>query len=204
MLDTILAITSFIFSCFTLFQTHKRDKQNKEFRDWQIDFNTSKENIRLVEKQNDLILAQLNTRVGLIPHFHLALEKSDIIFDSKCTILKISLINVGKECACNIYIQPFDEDCKIPTYFLSQTGSTKNIVIQDYLNQYYALPKEFIYFKISTTNIHENTDFIRFKIRYYDLIDNLYEQEFKIGYDCVFLKGFNLNYYSALPQLIKK
>ena len=126
MLDTILAITSFIFSCFTLFQTHKRDKQ---FRDWQIDFNTSKENIRLVEKQNDLILAQLNTRVGLIPHFHLALEKSDIIFDSKCTILKISLINVGKECACNIYIQPFDEDCNIPTYFLSQTGSTKNIVI---------------------------------------------------------------------------
>lgn len=63
MLDTILAITSFIFSCFTLFQTHKRDKQNKEFRDWQIDFNTSKENIRLVEKQNDLILAQLNTSI---------------------------------------------------------------------------------------------------------------------------------------------
>lgn len=44
MLDTILAISSFILSCFTLFQTHKRDKQNKEFKDWQIDFNTSTAN----------------------------------------------------------------------------------------------------------------------------------------------------------------
>lgn len=46
MLDTILAISSFILSCFTLFQTHKRDKQNKEFKDWQIDFNTSITNIK--------------------------------------------------------------------------------------------------------------------------------------------------------------
>ena len=46
--------------------------------------------------------------------------------------------------------------------------------------------------------------FIQFKIRYNDLIGNLYEQKFRFGYDNYVLKGYNRNNSSYQPKLIKE
>lgn len=54
--------------------------------------------------------------------------------------------------------------------------------------------------KIKQRVIH----FIQFKIRYNDLIGNLYEQKFRFGYDNYVLKGYNRNNSSYQPKLIKE
>ena len=45
--------------------------------------------------------------------------------------------------------------------------------------------------------------FVQFKIRFSDLVGNLYEQKFRFGYDNYLVKGFNRNSTSYLPKFIE-
>lgn len=45
---------------------------------------------------------------------------------------------------------------------------------------------------------------IEFKIRFRDLLGNLYEQRFEFGYDNYIVKGFNLKSSSGIPRFIEE
>lgn len=81
--------------------------------------------------------------------------------------------------------------------------------IYEYLNQYYALPKERVSFSIvkeipKKIDNGRISDFIEFKIRFRDLLGNLYEQRFEFGYDNYIVKGFNLKSSSGIPRFIEE
>ena len=120
--------------------------------------------------------------------------------------LVIGLINIGKESASNIMIYPMGKG--LNNYFETLNEEENSYFIYDYLSQYFALPKECVTFSIVKEIPKDNDgkviNFVKFKIRFKDLLGNLYEQEFKFGYDNYILNGFNLNNSSSVPCLIEE
>lgn len=111
------------------------------------EFESRKEEIRQQEKKSDNILMKLNSRAGLIPSLHLRLDDSKIEVrkdgNRDIVILKIHLINVGKEAATNIMLWYATEGKSgLEHYFKTKNKKMNGYFIRDYLNQYYALPRE--------------------------------------------------------------
>lgn len=174
------------------------------------DFEIQKEIIRQQERNTDEIFMRLNSRSNLIPHFHLILDNTKIEKltnnNSEHMKLVIGLINIGKESASNITLYPFREGL---ADFLKVLYEQENsYFIYEYLNQYYALPKERVSFSIVKEIPKKDngriSDFIEFKIRFRDLLGNLYEQRFEFGYDNYIVKGFNLKSSSGIPRFIEE
>ena len=111
------------------------------------------------------------------------------------------VINIGKESATNVQLEPMVPKVGLEGYFKSDIGY--NYGISEYLNRYYARPGEEIIFYIGIFKKGSISDFLNFKIKYYDLIGNCYIQEFRFGFDNYLLKGFNLNNTSYIPELVK-
>lgn len=203
----IISGLSLIFSIITGYKNSKNEKKLEVYRQKQNDFEAYKEKVRQQEKQYDLIIQKIEQRSTLVPYFQLYLNDADITFDSNKIILKIQIINIGKESAANVQLYPIEGKSGLENYFKTE-NSNKNIhYIYDYLNQYYAFVGDKINFSI-INNVDKNKQrvihFIQFKIRYNDLIGNLYEQEFRFGYDNYLLKGYNRNNSSYQPKLIKE
>lgn len=196
-----------VFSGIALVISWKNNNKLEKYRSWQSDFDVYKEKIRQQEKQSDNIMLKLNSRAGLIPYFQLLLDDSNISFEKNNIILGITLINVGKECASNVRLHPIDEKSESKNYFKTENQEKNNYSIYDYLNQYYALPKEKISFSMKIEVSKEGNgyvdSFVQFKIRFSDLVGNLYEQKFRFGYDNYLVKGFNRNSTSYLPKFIE-
>lgn len=80
--------------------------------------------------------------------------------------------------------------------------------LYEYLSKYYALYGDLVEFSLTKDIPLENegkiNDFIRFKVRFKDLLGNLYEQKFEFGYDNYLVKGYNLKNYSSIPSLIEE
>ena len=203
----IISGLSLIFIFNNIEKNSKNEKKLEVYRQKQNDFEDYKEKVRQQEKQYDLIIQKIEQRSTLVPYFQLYLNDADITFDSDKIILKIQIINIGKESATNVQLCPIEGKSGLENYFKTE-NSNKNIhYIYDYLNQYYAFVGDKINFSI-INNVDKNKQrvihFIQFKIRYNDLIGNLYEQKFRFGYDNYVLKGYNRNNSSYQPKLIKE
>ena len=194
----------------SIITNRKNSKQNCESRKKIQEFEIEKEAIRQQERKTDEIFMQLNSRSNLIPYFHLILDDSKIekkTYNGHEEIkLVIGLMNIGKESATNIMIHPMGEGLK--NYLETSNERENSYYIHDYLSQYFAFPKDSVTFSIVKEIPKENggkvNNFIKFKIRFRDLLGNLYEQEFKFGYDNYIVNGFNLNSYSGVPCLIEE
>ena len=206
-LPIIIAALSLAMSIIT---NKKNIKQNGEYREKMQEFEIEKENIRQRERKIDEMFMQLNSRSNLIPYFHLILDDSKIekitLNGSEQIKLVIGLINIGKESATNIMIFPMGEG--LENYLETLYEKENSYFIHDYLSQNFALSKGSVTFSIVKEIPKDNdgkiANFIKFKIRFRDLIGNLYEQEFEFGYDNYVVNGFNLKSSSSVPCLIEE
>ena len=206
-LTIIIAALSLIMSIIT---NKKNSKQNCEYREKMQEVEFEKEKIHQRERKIDEMFMQLNSRSNLIPYFHLILDDSKIekiIHNGSRQIkLVIGLINIGKESATNIMLFPMGEG--LENYLETLYEKENSYFIHDYLSQNFSLFKENVTFSIVKEIPKDNdgkiANFIKFKIRFRDLIGNLYEQEFEFGYDNYVVNGFNLKSSSSVPYLIEE
>ena len=199
-LPIIISALSLIMSIIT---NKKSEKKTREFEN-------EKEELHQRERKIDEMFMRLNSRSNLIPYFHLILDDSKIekiTYNASEQIkLIIGLMNIGKESASNIMIYPMGKG--LENYIKTLNEKENKYFIHDYLNKYFALPKECVVFsiikKIPKNNDGRIADFIQFKIRFRDLLRNLYGQEFEFGYDNYIMNGFNLKSSSGVPYLIEE
>lgn len=149
----------------------------------------------------------MNSRAGLIPYFNIILDDSKIKEENGKIYLGVSLINIGKESATNVGICLTEErkEIMVEGYDTNQDS----YIVYNYLDKYYAMVGDKISFSIVTDRKEKIMNvFLRFKIQYYDLIGNRYEQEFRFGFYDDFngknKKYYNLNNISYLPKLVEE
>lgn len=152
------------------------------------------------------LLSEQNIRASIIPYFNLVLMDSKIKNEKNSLILEIGFINIGKESATNIQLAPKFPDKGLQGYIDSEGYPKKLYYIYRYLSQYYATSRETVTFKVKVDlkNGEKINDFLRFKIKYSDLIGNEYEQEFRCGFYMLDRIAYNLNNTSYKPILLKK
>lgn len=202
-LPIIISIGALVIS-FITYRNEKQYYQKSYF------FDKQKEVIRIQEKIIDDVIVRLNSRSSLVPFFNLALNDEDIkvIKNNKehRLILNINIINIGKESAANIMLYPYNNNEDTNCYFRNNGRIDENYAVYDYLDNYYAFPKQCVKFSISTKLDRGN---ISFKIRFTDLIGNVYEQEFYFIYGPLTDPEANSNYcfsresYSNMPLLVE-
>ena len=200
LVPTVLSIISI---CFTIIGI----KRLSLFQNWQVYFQENKEKIRQQEKITDNIFNKLNSRAGLIPYFNIILDDSKIKEEDGRIYLGVSLINIGKESATNVGICLTEERKEIIVEGYNKTQDS--YIVYNYLDKYYAMVGDKISFSIVTDRKEKIMDlFLRFKIQYYDLIGNRYEQELRLSfYDEFNGKNeiyYNLNNISYLPKLVEE
>ncbi|WP_324279201.1 hypothetical protein [Fusobacterium polymorphum] len=205
LIPIVLSIISIIGGIINFFYTRREDKIGLMFQNWQVYFEENKEKIRQQEKITDNIFNKLNSRAGLIPYFNIILDDSKIKEENGKIYLGVSLINIGKESATNVGICLTEErkEIIVEGYDTNQDS----YIVYNYLDKYYAMVGDKISFSIVTDRKEKIMNvFLRFKIQYYDLIGNRYEQEFRFAFYDDF-NGKNKTYYSLnnisdLPKLV--
>lgn len=218
-----------IISLLALVVSYITYKNEKQYYQKSYSFDKQKEVIRIQEKRIEDVIAILNSRSSLIPFFNLALNDEDIKVienDKKAKlILNINIINIGKESAANIMLCPCNDNEDKNYYFKNNGHIDENYSIHDYLDNYYAFPKQCVRFSISTKLAEKDSSEIdsseidsskidsrgniSFKIKFTDLIGNVYEQEFYFIYGP--LKDskddssyhFSRESYSNMPLLVE-
>lgn len=199
-LALILSIASFAYG-----RKDKRDENS--YNESMREFEEEKENIRQLERKSDIMENRLNLVSTLMPYFDLRLKKKNFIITNIEGKLKIKmfieLCNIGKDTAVNFMLYPYYEGCMV--YFKKTNGLENELSICDYIDKNSAKVGEFIIFS-ATREIpfsDKIEDFVNFKVRYNDLIGNVYEQEFEFGYDNYNVKGFNMKKRSYQPNIIE-
>ena len=207
LIPTVLSIISIVGGIINFFYTRKQDKIGLMFQNWQVYFEENKEKVRQQEKITDNIFNKLNNRAGLIPYFNIILDDSKIKEENGKIYLGVSLINIGKESATNVGICLTEErkEIIVEGYDTNQDS----YIVYNYLDKYYAMVGDKISFSIVTDRKEKIMNvFLKFKIQYYDLIGNRYEQEFRFGFYDDFngknKKYYNLNNISYLPKLVEE
>lgn len=206
----VISVISLIYTIISNYCSGKRlkhsEKINEENYNWKKNFDIYKEENRQKDILIQYLLSEQNTRASIIPYFNLVLKNNKIKKEENSLILEIGFINIGKESATNIQLSPKCTDKGLQEYFYSERYSKKLYYIYEYLSQYYAAAREEVTFKIKVDlkNGEKINDFLKFKIKYSDLIGNEYEQEFRFGFymlDCI---AYNLDNTSCKPILLKK
>lgn len=207
LIPTVLSIISIIGAIINFFYTRRQDRIGLMFQNWQVYFEENKEKVRQQEKITDNIFNKLNNRAGLIPYFNIILDDSKIKEENGKIYLGVSLINIGKESATNVGICLTEErkEIIVEGYDTNQDS----YIVYNYLDKYYAMVGDKISFSIVTDRKEKIMNvFLKFKIQYYDLIGNRYEQEFRFGFYDDFngknKKYYNLNNISYLPKLVEE
>lgn len=94
----------------------------------------------------------------------------------------------------------------LENYFVTVNEQHNSYFLHDYLSKYYAISGDLVEFslikEIPLENKGKINNFIRFKVRFKDLLGNLYEQEFEFRYDNYLVKGYNLKNSSSVLLLI--
>lgn len=164
-----------IGSTYGIYLSYKHNKTT-------IEFDFYKQKIQQVEQSKQNYYTKNISRVNLMPHFHLLLDKEIEIktrgdSNEEILVLSISLINVGKENATNIRLVPMLED-EIETYYF-KTGNLDGEVhrIRDYIDKQYAIIGEAINFTTSCKK-HDKPLNVFFEIRFNDIAGRTYEQDF--------------------------
>ncbi|HEM6309129.1 hypothetical protein ACEE44_08950 [Streptococcus sp. 32226D021BW] len=185
-----------------------QDKINKEarrldqnFKDFQMEFSK-------YQQQTNELQFSIENRSDLIPYFHLNRTESHIEYDSQQNIfVKIYLTNVGRGTATNITTCPISKDTSGNNiYFIIDPRLTNEAThcFHDYFSENFAIPNSSISLEISEIAKNKNQSyFLKFKIRFSDVIGREYEQEFRFGYDNQIVHGINQNSTSYPPKLVK-
>lgn len=213
-MNDVLNYLSIIISLLALGISYITSKNEKQYYQKSYSFDKQKEVIRIQEKRIDDVIARLNSRSSLIPFFNLALNDEDIkvIENGKENklILNINIINIGKESAANIMICPCNDNEDTNCYFKNNGRIDENYAVYDYLDNYYAFPKQCVRFSISTKLSEKaSRGNISFRLRFTDLIGNVYEQEFYFIYGPLNNPEANSNYnfiresYSNMRLLVE-
>ena len=192
----ITILISIISLIYTIKKNYNSDKRLKQVEE--INEENRQENI-LIQK----LLSERNIRASIIPYFNIVLKDNSIKKEENSLILEIGFVNIGKESATNIQLLPEFPGKEL--YFYSEGYSKKRYYIFEYLSQYYAAAREEVTFKIKVDLKagEKINDFLKFKIKYFDLIGNEYEQEFRFGFymlDCI---GYSLDNSSYKPILLR-
>ena len=200
-----ISFLSLIITSFFSFKANKimkkAEEKNQENERMTKEFELYKEEKRQQDAIITSLLMEQSTRASVVPYFNIVLRDEKIVESKDKITLGIGVINIGKESATNVQLEPMVSKVGLEGYFKSDIGY--NYGISKYLNRYYARPGEEIIFYIGIFKKGSISDFLNFKIKYYDLIGNCYIQEFRFGFDNYFVKGFNLNNTSYIPELIK-
>lgn len=195
-----LIITSF-FSIKANKIMKKAEEKNQENERMTKEFELYKEEKRQRDAIITSLLMEQSTRVSVVPYFNIVLRDERIIESNDKITLGIGVINIGKESATNVQLVPKISERGLNEYFDSDKGYKYGI--SEYLNRYYARPGEEIIFYIGIFKKESISDFLNFKIKYYDLIGNCYIQEFRFGFDNYLLNGYYLDNTSYVPKLVK-
>lgn len=163
------------------------------------------EAMREREQENQVLLNKNNSRVAMIPYFHLELENE--IYTKRQGndnnyILPITLINLGKESATNIRLIPLNDNSGLDGYFETSGNNNYSHFVYDYLDKQYAFPQGKIDLSVSC-KAHENAYNVYFKIQFNDLIGRTYEQKFRFQYCPIIMNNFSLNHSTSVPVCIK-
>lgn len=205
-IDWIPIIVAFI-SLVISYYAYKETKNNNKNM---LVFDKQKELTRIQEKRLDDVISRLNSRSNFIPFFNIELDDKNIKFEErdkkKHVVLTIKLRNIGKESASNIMLYAYKEDESYNYYFRDNKEVSDNYCIYDYLNKYYAFPKQCITFSLHrSVNTDKTYGDISFRLKFNDLIGNTYMQEFNFKY-CANVDGtcsFSRENYSNQPILLE-
>lgn len=196
----LISILSLGWAIFNSIKTNKALKDNNE---WRKGFEIYREENRQNDEAITKHLAEKNTRTSIVPYFNIVLKDDRIKKVGSDLNLEIGFMNIGKESATNIQLSPLFPEKGLEGYFKSEAYPQNQYDVLDYLNQFYAMPKEEVTFKIKVKIAGGiMNDFIKFKIIYSDLIGNKYEQEFRFGFYLNESIGFNLDNHSYEPKLL--
>lgn len=201
-------VISIIAIIVSVKMNNKNKIQERNYNNSMLNLEEQKNALHSQERRTDELFMKLNSRSNLIPFFHIVLDDSKIekIEGEKKIKLTIGIINIGKEAANNIVIYPMGNGLK--NYFVTVNEQHNSYFLCDYLSKYYAISGDLVEFSLMKEIPLENggkiNNFIRFKVRFKDLLGNLYEQEFEFGYDNYLVKGYNLKNSSSVPLLIEE
>ncbi len=206
--DWLLMVISIIAIIVSVKMNNKNKIQEQNYNNSMLNLEEQKNALHSQERRTDELFMKLNSRSNLIPFFHIVLDDSKIekIEGEKKIKLTIGIINIGKEAANNIEIYPMGNG--LENYFVTVNEQHNSYFLCDYLSKYYAISGDLVEFSLMKEIPLENegkiNNFIRFKVRFKDLLGNLYEQEFEFGYDNYLVKGYNLKNSSSVPLLIEE
>lgn len=192
-----IAFFALIVSAVGIYLSYKNQKTTREW-----DF--YKEEMKQTEQAKQNYYTKNNSRINLMPHFHLLLDKEIGVeknSDEEIFVLPISLINVGRENATNIRLVPMLEDETSTHYF--KTGNLHGELhgIRDYIDKQYAIIGEAINFTTSCKK-HDKSLNVFFKIRFDDIAGRTYEQDFRFLYCFQISNKITMNHTSNLPICI--
>ena len=206
--DWLPMVISIIAIIVIVKMNNKNKIQEQNYNNSMLNLEEQKNALHSQERRTDELFMKLNSRSNLIPFFHIVLDDSKIekIEGEKKIKLTIGIINIGKEAANNIEIYPMGNG--LENNFATVNEQHNNYFLCDYLSKYYAMSGDLVEFSLMKEIPLENggkiNNFIRFKVRFKDLLGNLYEQEFEFGYDNYLVKGYNLKNSSSIPLLIEE
>lgn len=196
----ILSIISFIFN--------RKDKKIEHDYSMAIkDFEVQKEKIRRFERNDDKFENRMNLITTLKPYFDIKLHGDDFDTDNINGSLRlkigIGLINIGKDTAVNVNLFPYNSSSEF--LFENNDDEENRSLVDIYFSDGYVKVGEVIKLRIIKDILDADRDnqSIKFKIKYNDLIGNLYEQEFKITYSNYMFGGFERENKSYPPQIIE-
>lgn len=197
-ISDLIAVSALVVSGVGIYLSYKNHRTTRE---WEF----YKENIRQKEQYEQKYYSKNNSRVSLIPYFHLSLNKEIYvknINDEENLILPISLINLGRESATNVQLVQMTKSELLNSYF--KTGGLQKDIhfLYDYLDKQYAFIEDYINFSVRC-NKHSESYNVFFKIRYNDLVGRTYEQQFRFQYCFNIMNDFSMNHTSDLPICIE-
>lgn len=188
-------------------RAEENDKRNAEIQRWKQEFEILKDNKRREEMLNAAALKEIETRASVMPYFNLDLAKGKIESDKNSLILQVSVENVGKGNATNVQLAMMAPKREINPYFESASKPHETYGIYDYLDKNSAKAGEDITFTIWANLLDTNMvhDFITFRMKYWDMIGNVYQQEFCFGFyeDGYGNYCFNRKYRSKEPMILR-
>ena len=193
-------LTTIIFSFKANKRMKKTEEKNIKNDQMRIEFELYKEEKRQQDAIVNSLLMEQSIRASIVPYFKIILKEERIIENKDKITIGIGIINIGKESATNVQLEPMVPKDGLEGYFRSDRGYKYGI--SEYLNRYDATPGEEIIFNIGIFKKEKIVDFLNFKITYYDLIGNCYRQEFRFGFDNYLVKGFNSYNTSGRPELV--
>ena len=224
-MDTLIEWIPILVSAASLFISYYLYKETKSNNQKILAYDKQKELTRIQEKRLDDVISRLNSRSNFIPFFNIELYDKNIKFEERDkethVVLTIKLRNIGKESASNIMLYEYQNVENSPNkyfkdnkdvenspnkYFKDNKDVSDKYYIDDYLNKYYAFPKQCITFSLHrSVNKDKTYGDISFRIKFNDLIGNTYMQVFNFKYE-VNVDGkclFSRENYSNQPILLK-